>query len=184
VFSFNKNEASSWVHYMLSQVHYSEKRLQIFKEVAQLYQIFKAKWQMSITEFDRMFYKYYSFHKNKIYTDEREVRLLYNTGFDRYDRATVEFDVNRNGEMTSYIELPIEWAWPAEKRAFHKSQGYKLPNVVPIVKLEKIVFGYRLDNKVKWNTCDVLRELFKKYKHSPTMIESTLTPSFNSHYET
>lgn len=176
--SFNKTFAKEWVHFMLSKVYYHEKSLDTFVKMEALYNEFKVKYDLTITNFDEMFYKYFAFHKSKIYSSEKEVRLLYCQGFHYYDEPPIKFDVTRSNKKTSYIELDLEWTWDEETKNFIKSQGIEPTNIRPIVSIDKIIFGYRLSNEAKRDIADVCHSHCSSFKSKPAIEDSTLTPHF------
>ncbi len=178
VFSFDKKYANDWVHYMVSKVHYNEIFLKPFLEMHNKYNEFRKEHLLTITSFDEMFYKYYSFHKHPIYSHEKEVRLLYNQGFGLSDKPAVHYDILR-GQKTCYLELELEWEWDKKTYDFIRSQSIEPKNVVPKITVDKVILGYRLSNTTKWEIADTIRELTKLYKKKPGLIESDLSDSFN-----
>ena len=178
VFSFDKSFAKDWVHFMLSKVFYHAKNLDTFFKIENLYNEFKAKYDLTISNFDEMFYKYFAFHKSKIYSSEKEVRLIYCQGFHHYNEPPIKIDFNRNNKKTSYIELELEWSWDEKTKQFILKQGIEPKNIRPIVSLDKIIFGYRLNNSAKWDLADVCNEHLKQFSKKPAIEESSLLPHF------
>jgi len=178
VFSFDKAFAKDWVHFMLSKVYYHAKSLDTFLKIEDLYNDFKLKYDLTITNFDEMFYKYFAFHKSKIYSSEKEVRLIYFQGFHHHNEPSIKADVNRSNKKTSYIELELEWSWDEKTKEFIQKQGIEPKNVRPIVSIDKIVFGYRLSNSTKWDLVEVCNEHLKKFTRKPVIEDSTLLSHF------
>ncbi len=178
VFSFNKRYAHDWVHFMLSKVYYNTKSLDTFLQVENLYNEFRVKYDLTISNFDEMFYKYFAFHKSKIYSSEQEVRLLYCQGFRRYDEPQIKIDVTRANKKTSYIELDLEWNWDAKTKEFIVNQGIEPKNVRPIITIDKILFGYRLSNAAKWDLSEVCHELLTNFTKKPIIEDSRLLSHF------
>lgn len=178
VFSFNKSFAKDWVHFMLSKVFYHAKSLETFLKIEALYNEYKVKYDLTISNFDEMFYKYFAFHKSKIYSSEREVRLIYCQGFNHYNQPPIKVDFNRNNKKTSYIELELEWSWDEKTIKNILEQGIEPKNIRPIVSLDKIFFGYRLSNSAKWDLAEVCNEHLKQFTKKPLIEDSSLFTHF------
>ena len=133
VFNFEKRYAKDWVHIMLSNVYYNQNRLDKFIEVERLYNQFKIAYNLAVTNFDEMFYRYYAFHKSQIYKSEKEVRLIYCQGFSYNDKPPIKYDINKALKETSYIELDLEWEWDEKTKSFILSQGIVPSNIRPII---------------------------------------------------
>lgn len=174
VFSFNKAFAKDWVHFMLSKVFYQTKNLDTFLKIENLYNDFKKKYELTISNFDEMFYKYFAFHKSKIYSSEKEVRLIYCEGFHDYNEPPIKVDVNKNNKKTSYIELELEWSWDEKAKEFILKQGIEPKNIRPVVLIDKIIFGYRLDNSTKWDLAEICNEHLKQFRRKPVIEDSSL----------
>ena len=173
VFTFNKRFAKKWIHAMLSKVYYDPKHLDKFRKIELLYKKFKEKHKLAISNFDEMFYKYFAFHKSLIYKSEKEVRLVYCEGFHSYNKPTIKLDVTRRYKKTSYIELDLEWELPNSLKQIGAT------NIRPIIRIDKILFGYRLSNGTKWDLADVCNSYLANFKNKPQIIDSPLSGHFN-----
>ncbi len=180
VFSFNKRFAKDWVHFMLSQVYYNPKYLENFAKIETLYNNFKSKHNLTINNFDEMFYRYFAFHKSKIYSTEREVRLIYCQGFRSYEEPQVKLDINRRNEKTSYIELDIEWEWDKKTKDFIIEQGITPKNIRPKITIDEIILGYRLSNKAKYDISEVCSKHSNNLKKRPEISNSSLFEHFKN----
>jgi len=178
VFSMNKRFAKDWVHSMLSKVYYDPRHLQKFIKAQELYKSFTSKYNLHINNFDEMFYRYFAFHKNKIYSNEKEVRLIYCEGFGSLDLPNVHVDITKKNSKTTFVELDLEWEWGEEKRKWILSQKIEPKNVRPIIFMDKIFFGYRISNNAKYEIADVIMENAKNYKHKPKIVNSSLQEYF------
>ena len=158
---------------MLSKVYYDQKHLAKFLKVESLYEQFKSKYKMSISNFDEMFYKYFAFHKSPIYRSEKEVRLVYCEGFHSYNNPPIKVDVTKQYKKTTYIELDLEWEMPEKFRKLN------FKNIRPIITLDKIILGYRLSNTAKWDLAEVFNTHLKQFKKQPQIIDSPLFNHFN-----
>ncbi len=180
VLSFNKRFVRDWLHIMLSKVYYNPRYFEKILKINDGYAAFKAKYNLTINNFDELFYRYFAFHKNKIYSDEREVRLIYCQGFNSYDEPPIKWDINRRNEKTSYIELDIEWQWDEKTKAFVIQQGIEPKNIRPLISIDKVIFGYRLSSNAKWEISDVISMEVKNCKKAFQVIDSPLNKFFRS----
>lgn len=179
VFKFNKRYSKDWVHFMLSRVYYNQKSLSKFSRVESLYNEFKIKYNLSITNFDEIFYKYFAFHKNGIYKSEKEVRLVYCKGFHSYEEPDIKYDFTKSNKKTSYVEVDLEWEWEEERRNFIIKQGIYPSNIYPKISIDKILLGYKLSKTAKSDLFDICKSHFKNFKNKPQIRESGLFKHFN-----
>ena len=180
IISFNRRSAKDWVHFMLSKVFYDEKHLTKFVKINNDYKVFKAKNNLALNNFDELFYKYFAFHKSSIYSSEKEVRLLYCQGFESFQKPPIKYDINRRHEKTSYIELELEWEWNKKMKEQLIKQGHTPKLIRPVIKLEKIVLGYRLSNKAKCDIANVLQASSSSFKKRFLIEDSPLFEHFKS----
>jgi len=178
VLSFEEKFKTNWVNFMLSQVCYTKTSHQKFQALRNLYKEFSIKYNLTINNFDEIMYKYFAFHKHRIYKDEKEVRLLYCEGTSYIDEPPIHYDINRKNQKTSYIELDLEWDWTQKQREFIMKQGITPHMVRPIISIDKIIFGYRISNHAKYEIADVIQELSKDYKKKPVIVNSKLQDQF------
>lgn len=178
VLKMEEKYKNDWVYFMLSKVYYTKTSLQKFQLLRTLYNEFSKKYQLKISTFDELLYKYFAFHKHSIYKDEREVRLLYCQGTSYFDNPPVHHDINRRNEKTSYIELPLEWEWDKNTKEYIISQGITPKIIRPVISIEKIILGYRISNEAKYEIEDVVRELTKAYSTKPRIVNSKLQEQF------
>lgn len=176
--SFNKRFAKDWVHFLLSKVYYDEKYLRKFIKINNNYSSFRTEYNLSFNNFDEIFYKYFAFHKSNIYSSEKEVRLLYCQGFESFQKPPVKYDINRRNEKTSYIELEIEWEWDKKTKEFITKQGIIPKLVRPVITIDKIILGYRLSNKAKWDIAEVLQASATNFKKKFKIEDSQLFEHF------
>ncbi len=167
VFSIESEKKKDWFNYTLSKVFYKEKDLDKYSEFFKRYEDFKLKHKLVINNFSALLYRYFSFHKNSIYKDEREIRLLYTCNPDTYTEYGRKplWELNGNQTLRNYIELDLEWQFDEETRNKLISNNFNPDiQVNPIIRIEKILLGYRLTN---FNFRDLQRVLFQyknKYK--------------------
>ena len=174
VFTFRKRYAKDWLHTMLSKVYYDKKHLEKFAKAESFYNEFRSVHGLSISNFDEMFYKYYSFHKSPIYKSEREVRLIYSEGFHSFDEPPVKYDITSRLKKTSYVELDLEWEMPP----IFRDRNFR--NLRPYITLDNIILGYRLGtNSAKWDLVDVIHTHSSKFKQKPEILDSPLLKHFN-----
>lgn len=178
VLSFNENYTKNWVYFMLSKVFYTDSALRKFQNLDRLYNEFKVKYNLTVNNFDSIMYKYFAFHKHKIYRSEKEVRLLYCQGLSYIDKPPIHYDINRKNGKTTYIELDLEWDWDAKTKDFIMTQGAAPSMVRPVVSVDKIILGYRIANKGKYEIANVIQKLTVDYKKKPDIIDSKLSNQF------
>src|SRR5436190_2017816 len=174
VLSFEEKYAKEWVYFMLSKIQYDKKAHQNFQAIDKMYNEFKVTHNLTINSFDNILYKYFAFHKHNMYKVEKEVRLLYCQGLSYNDNAPAHDDINRRHEKTTFIELELEWDWTQEQKEFIVKQGITPHMVRPVISIDKIIFGYRIANKAKYEIAEVIQKLTKNYKRKPFILNSKL----------
>lgn len=167
VLNFNKEHCNEWINFMLSKVFYTEASMKKLRHVEKLYDKFKKDYNLTVNNFEQILFKYYAFHKHKIYSAEREVRLIYNQGFNHYDSPKCFYDINNHFNKTSFIELELEWDSDNKFKDKFLAEGLKVPMIKPFITVENILLGYRLSNKAKYELFEVIADLTKTYKLRP-----------------
>lgn len=180
VLEFSKSHRTNWMHYILSQIHYGELPLKKLYKTCEAYASFSEKNNFPVPNFDEFFYKLFCFHKQHIYKDEKEIRLIYNSGFGALDPTKGIADLNSKLKKSSYHELELEWdRWkmlPDEHQARAKT-------LHPYVTIDKIIWGYRISNSEKWNILDTISTYKSNYTKFPTFENSTLLKFFQDKEE-
>lgn len=178
VLNFARQNRSNWIHYILSQVHYGEQPLKQLYNTADAYSEFLKKHKFTIQNFDEFLYKLFCFHKQHIYKDEKEVRLIYNSGFRQFESSKGIADLNGKMQKASYHEIELEWdKWKTFTGDYEKYQE-KAKGIYPYLTIDKIIFGYRLSNAAKWNIVETLSSYKPNYDTFPTFEDSTLIKYF------
>lgn len=173
VFSIDAKKKSDWQNYTLSKVFYNEKDLGKYPELIRRYEAFRLKYNLTINNFNALLYRYLSFHKNRIYNDEREVRLLYSINpetYTEYGRRPI-WELNYNQQLRNFIELELEWQLDDKTRKFIIAQNMNPDiQIIPSIKIVKILLGYRIDNNTFHDLHKILFQYMDKYKQ-PFKIE-------------
>lgn len=178
VLNFSRIHRSNWIHYILSQVHYGEQPLKKLYKTCEVYNEFSKKYNFKVMNFDKFLYKLFCFHKQHIYKDEKEVRLIYNSGFPTLQPAEGIADLNGKLQKASYHELELEWdRW---KRFTDEHQKYQeiAKTIYPYVTIDKIIFGYRIQNPERRNIEETVSEYKSNYNKFPAFEYSTLLKYF------
>jgi hypothetical protein len=178
VLEFEKSNRSNWIHYILSRVHYGEQPLKKLYKTYEVYAEFSNKYNFTIRNFDEFLYKLFCFHKQHIYKDEKEVRLIYNRGFRTLQPTKGIADLNSKLKKSSYHELELEWdRWKTFTGDYQIYQE-RAKTIYPYVTIDKIIFGYRISNPDKWNIVDTVTAYKSNYNKFPTLENSTLLKYF------
>jgi hypothetical protein len=178
VFDFKKTHRNKWVNFILSQVYYGEESLHKLYKTYKFYNDFSRKYNFNVTNFDEFLYKFYCFHKQHIYKDEKEVRLIYNTGFKGLDQKKVNDDLNSKFKRTSYFELELEWEKWTTLTGENKKYQEIAKSLYPYVTIDKIIFGYRLTKDAKFNLSETIFSYKEKYNKIPKLENSTILKYF------
>lgn len=178
VLDFTKLHRSKWIHYILSQVHYGDQSLKKLYKTCEVYADFSKKYNFNIENFGEFLYKLFCFHKQNIYKDEKEVRLVYNSDLRALQPSKGIADLNGKLQKTTYHELELEWdGW---KKFTGNLQQYqeRVKTIYPYVAIDKIIFGYRISKSNKWNIVDTVSAFKSNYNNFPTFENSTLFKYF------
>lgn len=180
VLSFDPKGYKTWERYMLSRVFYDDASYDKLKAVIKKYTDYEANNDWTIRDFYRNLYRYFAFHKRNIYRDEREVRVLYNNNLSTNEREQTEVNwgLKRSGKICRFVELDLEWKWSAEDIKFIRKQGASPVSVVPHIRIEEIIFGYRITKDQGWDIAEVLEKMMAKLKYRPIIKESSLSKYF------
>lgn len=162
VFTFQEESKDSWFNYMLSEMHYGDNQLNELLKTCDTYSSWKKENDFQVLNFHELLYTLCCFHKQEIYSDEKEVRMLYANDFDSNVKTSNKPDLNRKNQITSYKELDIE----------------HIQKTHPYIKIEKIIFGYRLSDFEKTNIRELLESLLENYTNNPLIEESLLRDYF------
>lgn len=178
VLDFKREHRSNWLYYVLSEVHYGDKSLAKINTAYEAYKEFKKKHNFTVSNFDEFFYKLFCFHKQHIYRNEKEVRLVYNNTFRIDDDKNGINDLTSRMKKTSYHELEIEWeGWKTFTGKMKKHQEH-VKKLFPYLTIDKVVLGYRLTKDQKYNIAETLNNYRGNYSSFPKIEESALQKYF------
>jgi hypothetical protein len=168
VFSIDPGTQHEWGNYHLSRVQYSTKEPEHFVALAERIRDFGNAENFHVRDFEDLFVKLAAFHKAEIFRFENEVRLLHYHDHDLYSRSSankrwpldLSLDVGRNGQRSFFDRIYLGKAW--EPR-------YKLPpqidpdgtanRLIPRMKIEKVILGYRLKPNNVSDLCESIHQL-------------------------
>ena len=157
VFSFH-NDCTKWDYYNLSKIYYDKSN-----KISVAFSKHKIFFQnlSSATEYNNridetnLVYKIlqlFAFHKHSIYSNENEFRLLHR--LNRYSSQRKVFTINKRNRLSSYIELNLY---------SNKKEGSDLDNskeTLPLIKLDKLILGFRYSHKEKEEIEKVIHEVY------------------------
>ncbi|NLJ82236.1 MAG: hypothetical protein GX330_03825 [Bacteroidales bacterium] len=175
VLKFSKQNRYKWVNYILSQMYYGESCLEPLHNTYEKYKEFSKKNDFIVRNFEHLLCKLFCCHKQHIYKNEKEVRLIYSKDFSVYPLDNVKTDLNNKAIATSYHELELEWDKWKQYPDKYKKRG---KTVYPQVTIDKIVFGYRISDEMKENIIKTLGAYRKNYRSFPTFEDSPLRKYF------
>lgn len=178
VLDFSKKYRSNWNGFVLSGVHYGESSFKKLKQTYESYLDYSQKHKFTINNFNELFYKLLCFHKQHIYRDEKEVRLIFNRDFNKYSSTNAFTDLNHKLQKTSYCELEIESErW---KRLTGENEKYQTlaQKIYPYVTIDKIILGYRLSESDRLSLVEAFSSYKSNYKTIPKFEYSKLMKYF------
>lgn len=178
VLDFESKYKYEWFNYVLGEVHYGDKKLNKLRKTVEAYYEFEKANNFKVSGFNKMFHKINSFHKDDIYRDEKEVRLVYSADQDSIFKKheKINTDITSRGTLTSYKELPIN---PLSLDVVNQeSIEYRLRKINPVVRINKVVFGYRVSKDTAWECIDVLKPYLNKYSYQPIFENTPLKDKF------
>lgn len=182
VFSIDSRKKADWQNYCLSKVYYNEKGFDKYTELINRYNKFNVKYDMGIINFISLLYRFFAFHKNNIYRDEREVRLLF-SNYTQSFTCTGEFpimDLNQKHNLRNYFELKLENELDEEIHQNYLKQNPKFvePYTQPFIKIEKILFGYRNEESSLYDFNKIVSQYRYKYSHQFSIEHCALRDHF------
>ena len=172
IFNF-KGDSDRWDDEFISRVYYGEEqKIEIFKKFLKNHNEFHKKYKFEVL--DRSFGQpgkiplwiaiFLGFHKSGLYKLENEVRLLSYNDNRQFSDDSLGFSMNIKHEKCLYKKIPIltkdnlfaaakknQIKLPDYKKDFNKNSDSGLIDEItlftPMIEIEKIILGYRYDEK-------------------------------------
>lgn len=180
VLNFSKKYRGNWNRFVLSEVHYGESSLKKLKQTYDSYLDYCKKHKFTISNFNELLYKLLCFHKQQIYKDEKEVRLIFNSGFNSYSSVNAKADLSHKFQKTSYCELEIESERWKRLTGEHENYQKLAQKIYPYVTIDKIILGYRLSENERMSVVEAFSTYRSNYKTIPKFEYSKLRKYFKN----
>jgi len=174
-----ENMEDSWENFFIGKIFYdlNGEGSSPFKEFIRFHKEFNA--QHHLFENTPYILSAISLHfKDKIWEVENEFRLFTPCPFDEHTFENKSFDnqnsflstkvehtINRNGDLVSYISLPLNKQREMKNlqtRGLNEEQAKYFFSSIPHLKLKEIILGYNVSPEVFHNICKLLDFNFKK----------------------
>lgn len=177
VFSLN-NDPLGWVNHHMSKVHYAKVRVGKSHSGFGKIRVLLEKLNKTEPKINFDFGKLFCFHKSFLYSNEEEIRLIFDgrekrTGFGYtryshkdeflYPKTTVDNSKEKGNAVVKYLDLPLD--------------ENELPNKfeIPFLKIEKIIIGYAYSLKEHNKISNELKKLANdNIKYEPKIVRSKL----------
>lgn len=186
-----ENMKDSWEEVYIGKISYNENDAitKQFSGFIRFHNEFNQQYQL----FDNTpsFFPAITLHfKDEIWKTENEIRLFAHCPFDKYElepesfesqnhylSTTLEHTINKSGRLVSYISLPLN-----RKRkllefkncGISENEGNVFLSCIPHFKLKRIVLGYNVPSKVRFNIDKILNWLIDKNEMDFVELEYSL----------
>lgn len=140
----------NWDYFLFGKTQYEEDEL-AEQKICQIIQISSEfKEFINQNRIPILFGSLALYHKNKIWCDEKEIRIFTFVGYEEYSLAT-NFDINEphhqylkfyfdGGKIGSYYNLPLE----NTIKIMAKKAGIENYDFLPRLRIKKVITGYRM----------------------------------------
>jgi hypothetical protein len=185
----NYNLDNRWIDSALGKISYDTDS-QSLKGIRNYFQKLKSEDKFSIQNLPNIIFQLASFHKAPIWSEENEIRLCRFLKWDKL-RWKYEYDNNnftreikttfQNNELKYFIEMELDNRLRLEsaQKIFDSSEVNNAFDIYPALKIEKIIFGYRISNDIKHEIGDASRLLaFQNLGITLQFDNSIFTPYF------
>lgn len=168
VFSIDPSTQHEWGNYHLGRVQYSTRVPEHFDGLADKIRKFGQAENFHVRDFENLFVKLAAFHKSEIFEFEKEVRILHYHEHDLFSLPRTDkrwpldlsLDVGRNGQRSFFDRIYIGKAWESRYRLPSQIDPDGTANrLIPRLKIEKVIMGYRLNPKYVGDLCDSIHQL-------------------------
>lgn len=167
------NAKANWFKYLFAKVQYGQNRsLTKFRDFLAFHNDFQLRYHNPIQNWPKSLIALMALHKNQIWSYEKEIRLLTHYPFDEYSleehawdsqMCNLKHSISKNGKHYSYVELPLFDSIEYKRlKTRMKELGYEghLETSMPILKIKKIILGYRLGDNF-FTTQDIVKHISK-----------------------
>jgi hypothetical protein len=146
----------NWDYFLFGQTQYEEDELSEEK-ICQIIRISNEyKEFINHNRIPILFGSLALYHKNKIWNDEKEIRIFTFVGYDEHS-LTFNCDLNEphhqylkfffeDGKIGSYYSLPLE----NSIKVMAERAGIENYNFLPRLRIKKIISGYRMSNEDRY----------------------------------
>ena len=175
---------NNWIDFMLGQVQYEDiesahgasRRL---RSLFEFHDSFQESHNSPMRNIPITFPALLAFHKNQIWSDEKEIRLLSYHDYDHFTLKDNEFkicelkhSIDRRNNRCSYIELPL-FGGKQYNELKQRGRLASLNKLLPILKIKKIIPGYQLGSKL-FDLQNVINYISNTYGYEIEVKESHL----------
>ncbi|MBK7311936.1 MAG: DUF2971 domain-containing protein [Sphingobacteriaceae bacterium] len=195
VFSIDQNNRDTWHHCILSEILYGENKKKSLLEFRERDKAFKEKYKNDITleNTHELALAMASLHKDDIFINEKEVRLLWTTKANNkiwHDHDT-DYDIyetlNKDGDKTHYFNLKLYSPNLFQELRKKEAESSEYPQAFakftklhrPKIQIDKIILGYRIKNENLFKVSELLKALaIKRYGAFIPIESSSLIKKF------
>jgi hypothetical protein len=165
VFTIDSN-IEKWKNIFLKDVFYIDNKnnSSIYSEFINFHITFNERYEL-FRNVPRFFQLLASLQKNVIWSEEEEIRMIIrnedqnsSTNNSYYDNNafltdSIKHTINKNYQETAYLKFPISYNCYENLSEFKSEKLFNdMCNRLPIIKLDKVIFGYQLSNDERKKT--------------------------------
>ena len=164
VLEFSKSTQDNWFNRYLGKVHYNIKSKKTLNDFINEHLNFKEKNHFNISDpLNSFFLPIAGFHKDHIYSNEKEIRYLRTLTHMDWDKEK-EVDFIK-GKQVFYKQLKLDYSYSKKikelikKPNFSLKEATSLAHCIPEVKINSIILGYKYSNHEEHdihNTIEIL----------------------------
>ncbi len=189
VISIDSENRDSWHHCILSEMLYGEDKKNDLLSFRERDKAFKEKYKNEITfeNTHELALAMAALHKDEIFKNEKEVRLLWTTKETNksWSDHDTDYDIyetlNKEGNRTHYFNLKLytqnlfEKLKKLEKQTDEYSQAYVkfTKEYRPKIQIDKIILGYRIKDENRFKVTELLKTLSSKRYGTQIKTESS-----------
>lgn len=179
------NYDEEWSNFVLSKVQYGNNpAVDRYRSYFKFHNEFQEKNNYPLQNYPKSLYSIMAFHKNKIWSYEKEVRLLTHYKHDKYTlkdkdmhMARLKHSIAKNGKIYSYVELPL-FGGEEYNRLHKKAKELQwldfFKGALPILKIKEIIIGYKNNTETVLRLEDIVRHLSDQYRSHISIRDSHL----------
>jgi hypothetical protein len=181
------NPHGNWHRYMMAKVQYGKSyEWDRYQKFIEAHNNFQEKHNNAIANWAEAITGIMAMHKNQIWNYEDELRFLSYYEYDKYSKepSTFQSQVAKQyhsftgkGKSFSYLELPLfgtEKYLNVKNLYEEHSSSARFSDVVPALKIKKIILGYNNDSDAFYESLEMISKLSKSYGYSIEIASSYL----------